>query len=108
MVMIINIQKILKLQFDSIEKTLKFSTLLMITCLSFIVVNKINNINTHLAVEFMAYQQMFLPVWFFGMFDGGFKDISYFGYMKVFKEKVIQIFVVNFVFLIFIEIISGY
>jgi hypothetical protein len=78
----------------------------MVTSLSFMLVSIINNINVYSAIYyFISVQQIFLPLFFFGMFDKGFRDINDLRYTSILIKKMIKIFVVNWAFLIFIILV---
>jgi hypothetical protein len=86
-----------------IKKTLDFSIILMISSLSFTLF-EIENLDL---LKFITFQQMFLPLMFFGLFNDGFKDIRDFGYNINILKKVIKICIVNWILLIFILIINS-
>lgn len=89
------------LKLKDIKKTIQFSTILMIFNFTFICANKIGNNNVDpMMLAFTSGQLMCLPLLFFAMFDDGFKDSYNFEHKHIFSEKIIKIFIVNFIFAI--------
>ncbi|GAA5817999.1 MAG: hypothetical protein CfClM3_0046 [Methanobrevibacter sp. CfCl-M3] len=97
-----NIKETLRLQLSSIEKTLQFSIFLMIFSFTYLFVNIMLGSNMESAINFIDFYQVVIPLWFFAMFDGGFKDINDFGFNSSIIKKFIKVFVINWVFIVFL------
>jgi hypothetical protein len=90
-----------------IKKTLQFSVLLWGSSFVFVFIYKI--LGVHLKVyDLIYFQQLFLPLWFFAMFDGGFEDISTLKFKnRILNKKFVKIFVINLMFILLVFILCN-